>query len=137
MLFCKSSTVKVGTIALICTASCVVATIASFCFVVFVHPQASGPRPDLQARPCEKNFCGDGKAWAVAAAPRGAAVARRSVTYIDLTAREKWFFQAQVESPAMFRRTAGAGSLYWLGTRDASGAYLDGGNAYRLRVPQP
>jgi hypothetical protein len=34
MLFCKSSTVKVGTIALICTASCVVATIASFCFVV-------------------------------------------------------------------------------------------------------
>src|SRR5688500_13516049 len=80
MLFCKSSTVKVGTIALICTASCVVATIASFCFVVFVHPQASGPRPDLQARPCEKNFCGDGRAWAVAAAPRGAAVARRSVT---------------------------------------------------------
>jgi hypothetical protein len=84
-----------------------------------------------------KDFCGDGRAWAVAAAPRGAAVARRSVTYIDLTAREKWFFQAQVESPAMFRRTAGAGSLYWLGTRDASGAYLDGGNAYRLRVPQP
>lgn len=35
-------------------------------------------------------------------------------TYLDLTAREKWFFQAQVESPAMFRRTAGAGSLYWL-----------------------
>src|SRR5262245_55626686 len=31
MLFCRSSTVKVGTIALICTASCVVATIASFC----------------------------------------------------------------------------------------------------------
>jgi hypothetical protein len=30
MLFCKSSTVNVGTIALICTASCVVATIASF-----------------------------------------------------------------------------------------------------------
>jgi hypothetical protein len=59
---------------------------------------------------------------AVAAAPRGADVARRSVTCIDLTAREKCFFQAQVESPAMFRRTAGAGSLYWLGTRDASGA---------------
>src|SRR5688500_3224119 len=56
MLFCKSSTVKVGTIALICTASCVVATKASFCFLVFVHLQASGPRPDLQARPCENNF---------------------------------------------------------------------------------
>src|SRR5215203_4628995 len=60
MLFCKSSTVKVGTIALICTASCVVATTASFCFSsCFVHPQASGPRPELQARPCEKEFSGD------------------------------------------------------------------------------
>ncbi len=58
-------------------------------------------------------------------------------TYMDLTAREKWFYQAQVESPAMFRRTAGAGSLYWLGTRDATGAYLDGGKSYRLVVPQP
>jgi hypothetical protein len=57
--------------------------------------------------------------------------------YKDLTAREKWFYQAQVESPAMFRRTAGAGSLYWLGTRDKSGSYLDGGKSYRLRVPLP
>src|SRR6266853_5819339 len=56
MLFCKSSTVKVGTIELICTASCVVATIASSCFVCFVHPQASGLRPDLQARPCDRSF---------------------------------------------------------------------------------
>src|ERR671936_886002 len=56
MLFCKSSTVKVGTIALICTASCVVATIASVCFVAFVHLQASGPRPDLQARPFLHSF---------------------------------------------------------------------------------
>jgi hypothetical protein len=37
----------------------------------------------------------------------------------------------------MFRRTPGAGSLYWLGTRDATGAYLDGGKSYLLRVPQP
>ena len=58
-------------------------------------------------------------------------------TYLDLTAREKWFFQAAVESPAMFRRTSGAGSLYWLGTRDATGAFLDGGTAYRLTVPHP
>jgi len=29
-------------------------------------------------------------------------------SFIDLDARAKWFFQAQVESPAMFRRTAGA-----------------------------
>jgi hypothetical protein len=57
--------------------------------------------------------------------------------YVDLEARAKWFYQAQVESPAMFRRTAGAGSLYWLGTRDRDGAFLDGGKHYRLRVPQP
>jgi hypothetical protein len=37
----------------------------------------------------------------------------------------------------MFRRSAGAGSLYWLGTRDNTGAYLDGGKAYKLTVPQP
>ncbi|MEQ1951813.1 DUF1214 domain-containing protein [Mesorhizobium yinganensis] len=58
-------------------------------------------------------------------------------TYKDLTAREKWFYQAQVESPAMFRRSPGAGSLYWLGTRDQTGAYLDGAKSYKLSVPQP
>ena len=30
----------------------------------------------------------------------------------------------------MFRRDPQAGSLYWLGHRDATGAYLDGGGAY-------
>ena len=57
--------------------------------------------------------------------------------YKDLEAREKWFFQAQIESPAMFRRSAGAGSLYWLGLRDKTGAYLDGSKTYKLSVPQP
>jgi hypothetical protein len=57
--------------------------------------------------------------------------------YKDLDARTKWFYQAQIESPAMFRRTAAAGSLYWLGTRDATGAYLDGGKPYKLTVPLP
>ena len=37
----------------------------------------------------------------------------------------------------MFNRTAGAGSLYWLSTRDSSGAFLDGGKAYKLTIPQP
>jgi hypothetical protein len=58
-------------------------------------------------------------------------------TYKDLEAREKWFFQAQIESPAMFRRDAGAGSLYWLGTRDRTGAFLDGSKTYLLTVPLP
>jgi hypothetical protein len=56
--------------------------------------------------------------------------------HLDVDAREKWFFQAIGASPAMFRR-AGAGSLYWLGLRDADGAYLDGARTYRLAVPQP
>jgi hypothetical protein len=37
----------------------------------------------------------------------------------------------------MFRRDTQAGSLYWLGHRDATGAYLDGGRAYKLTVPLP
>lgn len=58
-------------------------------------------------------------------------------THRDLEAREKWFFQAAIESPAMFRRDAGAGSLYWLGARDKAGAFLAGGKDYRLTVPLP
>lgn len=56
---------------------------------------------------------------------------------LDLEARDRWFAQAIVTSPAMFRRNAGAGSLYWLSARDQAGAYLDGARSYRLRVPQP
>ncbi|HEX5270413.1 MAG TPA: DUF1254 domain-containing protein [Gemmataceae bacterium] len=56
---------------------------------------------------------------------------------IDLEARDRWFAQAIVTSPAMFRRTKGAGSLYWLGLRDGTGAYVDGGKTYKLTVPLP
>lgn len=56
---------------------------------------------------------------------------------IDLEARDRWFAQAIVTSPAMFNRKAGAGSLYWLSTRDDTGAYLDGGKNYKLTMPQP
>jgi hypothetical protein len=56
---------------------------------------------------------------------------------VDTDAREKWFYQAIGASPAMFRRDTKAGSLYWLGLRDASAAYLDGGRSYRLTVPLP
>ncbi len=55
--------------------------------------------------------------------------------YKDLDAREKWFYQAMVESPAMFRRASGQGSVYWLGNKDNNGAYLDGAKTYKLRVP--
>jgi hypothetical protein len=39
---------------------------------------------------------------------------------IDMEARDRWFAQAIVASPAMFRRTPGAGSLYWMGLKDSS-----------------
>jgi hypothetical protein len=56
---------------------------------------------------------------------------------LDLEARDRWFAQAIVASPAMFRRVEGGGSLYWLGARDEEGAYLDGGRDYRLSIPLP
>jgi hypothetical protein len=56
---------------------------------------------------------------------------------VDSEARDKWFFQAIGASPAMFRRDTKAGSLYWLGLRDGSGRYLDGGSNYKLTVPMP
>jgi hypothetical protein len=37
----------------------------------------------------------------------------------------------------MFNRAVGAGSLYWLGARDSSGAFLAGGKTYKLTIPQP
>lgn len=57
--------------------------------------------------------------------------------HVDLAAREKWFYQAVGASPAMFRRDTHAGSLYWLGMEDQTGAYFDGGSTYKLTVPLP
>jgi hypothetical protein len=57
--------------------------------------------------------------------------------YADLYARDKWFYQAIGASPAMFKRDPTAGSLYWLGLRESTGATLDGGKTYKLTVPQP
>ncbi len=57
--------------------------------------------------------------------------------YSDLTAREVWFYQAIGASPAMFRRQAGSGSVYWLGLRDKNGVYVDGAKTYKLTIPQP
>ncbi len=55
----------------------------------------------------------------------------------DLEARDRWFSQAVGMSPKMVLRTMGAGSLYWLGHRDANGEYLDGAKTYKLSIPQP
>ncbi len=58
-------------------------------------------------------------------------------SYIDNDAREVWFYQAIGASPAMFRRAAGQGSLYWLGLKDKDGKYVDGAKTYKLTIPQP
>jgi hypothetical protein len=56
---------------------------------------------------------------------------------LDVEAVDRWFAQAIVTSPAMFRRVQGSGSLYWLACRDSNGEYLDGACTYRLTVPLP
>ncbi|MEU1204171.1 DUF1214 domain-containing protein [Nocardia sp. NPDC005825] len=61
----------------------------------------------------------------------------RTESGFDLDARDRWFIQAIIASPAMFRRQVGNGSLYWLGLRDRDGAFLDGGASYTLDIPQP
>ena len=60
-----------------------------------------------------------------------------TASFVDLDARDVWFYQAIAASPAMFRRRPGSGSLYWLGLRDSTNAYLDGGKTYQLTVPLP
>ena len=57
--------------------------------------------------------------------------------YLHLAVRERWFYQATLETPAMFRHAEGAGSLYWLANVDADGAQLDGGTSYTLTIPTP
>ena len=56
---------------------------------------------------------------------------------LDVEARDRWFAQAIVASPAMFGRVEGQGSVYWLACRDGAGAYLDGSRTYKLTVPLP
>ena len=57
--------------------------------------------------------------------------------FLHLSVRERWFYQATLETPAMFRHSEGSGSLYWLANVDADGAPLDGANSYTLTGPAP
>jgi len=58
-------------------------------------------------------------------------------SFIDLDARDYYSFQAWAISPAMGRKTVGAGSMFLGAYRDSTGAFLDGGKTYKLTVPQP
>ncbi len=91
-------------------------------------------QPFADRRPDREVWPGTTWEWAVLRPENGTFDAK---THTDNYARQKWFYQAQIESPAMFKRSAGAGSLYWLNARDSTGAFLDGANSYSLTVPQP
>ncbi|HEY5879915.1 MAG TPA: DUF1254 domain-containing protein, partial [Nakamurella sp.] len=53
----------------------------------------------------------------------------------NIDARSTFFYQATVNTPAMALRMPGRGSQYGLLNQDRTGAFLDGGKHYRLRIP--
>lgn len=55
--------------------------------------------------------------------------------YIDLEARETWFYQTIGASSTNSKHTESPGSLYWLGLRDNKGKYVDGTKTYKLKIP--
>jgi hypothetical protein len=57
--------------------------------------------------------------------------------FLDLQATDNAYFQAIGASESMGKRQPGAGSIYFAGLRDSTGAYLDGGKTYKLTVPGP
>jgi hypothetical protein len=57
--------------------------------------------------------------------------------FLRLSVRERWFYQATLETPKIFMHSEGAGSIYWLATSDDRGESLDGSRDYSLVVPAP
>jgi hypothetical protein len=55
--------------------------------------------------------------------------------YVNVDRRAAFAYAAIGMSPAMIARVIGSGSQYLWTMRDATGAYLDGGRSYRLRLP--
>ena len=55
--------------------------------------------------------------------------------YVNIDNRAAWNYAATGNSPAMVQRSVGSGSQYLMATRDASGAFLDGGKNYRFHLP--
>ena len=55
--------------------------------------------------------------------------------YRNIDARTLWHYQAIVVAPALASTEPGVGSSYLTNCRDQSGAYLDGGRMYSLRIP--
>lgn len=72
------------------------------------------------------------RAWAAGAAEW------MQENYLDVDQRAAFFQYAYSSAPAMVMRTIGAGSKYPVAARDNEGNFLNGSNAYRLRLlPNP
>ena len=63
------------------------------------------------------------------------AIDQKALTYDQLDERAAWFYEAVAISKAMLTETPGVGQRYIAAYQDADGAWLAGGNTYRLHVP--
>jgi hypothetical protein len=63
------------------------------------------------------------------------AMSQQAEFYSQLDERASWFYEAVGLSEGMTTKTPGEGQAYLSTYRDAAGQWLDGGKAYRLRVP--
>lgn len=62
-------------------------------------------------------------------------VDQRTPGYDQLDERAAWFYEAVAVSKGMLTQTPGVGQRYIAAYQDRAGAWLSGGNTYRLRVP--
>jgi len=60
-----------------------------------------------------------------------------TASFQDLDATIHAYFQAFGGSASLGKREPGAGSIYFVGLRDNTSAFLDGGKNYKLTVPGP
>jgi hypothetical protein len=88
-------------------------------------------RANTYANPATKPFYPNRK-WQDASGDLSYTFAKDGVPQID--ARNNVYYMAAGNSPAMMEKHVGQGSQYLWTYRDASGAFLDGGKTYRLRV---
>jgi hypothetical protein len=55
----------------------------------------------------------------------------------DIGASDQYFFLGWGTSSSIGKRQVGSGSIYYMGYRDNTGAFLDGGKNYKLTIPGP
>ena len=77
-------------------------------------------------------FYYEGSAWRTAFLG-GYSFERNGIKLLDSSSQ--YYFYATGVTPAMEAKMVGVGSQYLTTYKDASGAYLDGGQDYRLRLP--